>query len=81
MAKIEIFTGPSCTYCETAKTMLRNHGLEFEDYDVSSEAAHLDEFRRRLPRTKAVPQIFVDGAHIGDIEDLRQYLATGMTSP
>lgn len=30
----------------------------------------MQEFVRRLPRLKALPQIFVNGEHIGSYEDL-----------
>jgi len=68
--KIEIFTGPNCGYCEAAKQLLRDRGLAFTERDVG-DAAVRDEFRIRLPREKAVPQIFLDGSHIGGYEDLR----------
>ncbi len=72
---IEIFTGPGCSHCEAAKKLLRERGLAFVERDVS-EAAVLAEFRERLPRQKSLPQIFVDGAHIGSYEDLRLKLAS-----
>lgn len=71
---IEIFTGPGCSHCEAAKRLLRERGLVFVERDVS-EPPVLAEFRARLPRHKALPQIFVDGTHIGSDEDLRLRLA------
>lgn len=70
MKDIEIFTGPGCVHCEQAKTLLAQHGLDYTERDVS-EAAVMDEFRARLPRSKALPQIFADGKHLGSLEDLR----------
>jgi glutaredoxin 3 len=67
---IEIFTGPGCAHCETAKTLLAKHGLPFKDHDISDSSV-MDEFRRRLPRVRSIPQIFVDGEHLGNDEDLR----------
>ncbi|MDH3661648.1 MAG: glutaredoxin 3 [Alphaproteobacteria bacterium] len=74
MPKIEIFSGPNCAYCAAAKSLLRKHGLAFEELDVKADPAHLDELRRRLPRARAIPQIFIDGEHIGGFEDLGDYL-------
>lgn len=71
--RIEIFTGPSCSYCEAAKRLLAERGLVFAEIDVAT-AEGLARFRERLPRVKAVPQIFIDGAHIGGYEDLRERL-------
>jgi len=75
--KIEIFTGPNCGYCQAAKALLRETGLAFEEIDIAASPANMDAFRARLPRVRAIPQIFVDGAHIGGLEDLRLHLADG----
>ncbi len=69
--KIEIFSTPQCSYCDAAKKLLDDKGLAYTTLDVMSEPAILADFKRRLPRVKAVPQIFIDGEHIGGYEDLR----------
>jgi len=77
MPKIEIFTGPNCGYCEAAKALMRENGLAFEEIDLAASPDNMDAFRCRLPRVKSIPQIFVDDAHIGGLEDLRLHLAGG----
>ncbi len=67
---IEVFTTARCGYCDRTKALLDHRGYAYVDLDVSAKAAHLEEFRRRLPRVKVVPQIFVAGAHIGGYDDL-----------
>jgi glutaredoxin len=37
---------------------------------VDGENSFLKEFVKRLPRVKAIPQIFINGEHIGSFEDL-----------
>ena len=74
MKNIEIYTGPGCSQCEQAKSLLRQHGFEFDERDVT-EPKVLSEFRERMPRQKALPQIFIDGRHIGGLQDLRICLA------
>ena len=69
VAFIEMFSGPQCSYCAQARALFERRGLSYVEYDVS-EAEHLQEFRNRLPRLKALPQIFVNGDHIGSYEDL-----------
>ena len=64
-----MFTGPGCSYCEAAKALLSRHKLDFTERDVSNHAV-LAEFRERLPRVRSIPQIFIDGEHIGGYEDL-----------
>ena len=67
--RIEVFSGPNCNYCKRAKALLDEKGVVYEDLDIS-ESAHRDEFMRRLPRARAIPQIFIEGEHIGGCEDL-----------
>ena len=69
MADIEIFTGPGCGYCDAAKALLKRRRLTFTERDVSDPAVQA-EFRERLPRVRSIPQIFIDGEHIGGYEDL-----------
>jgi glutaredoxin 3 len=80
MPRIEVFSGPGCTYCAAAKDLLRQHRLAFEELDIKSSGANLGELRRRLPRSTSIPQIFVDGEHIGGFEDLQLYLALSKTA-
>lgn len=75
--KIEIFTGPNCGYCEAAKALMRENGLDFEEIDLAAGPDNMAAFRARLPRVRSIPQIFVDGEHIGGFEDLRLHLADG----
>ncbi len=73
---IEIFTGPGCGYCEKAKALLQEKGMAFAERDIA-EAGSLEELRRRLPRSRSIPQVFVAGAHIGGYEDLVHLDRTG----
>ena len=70
MQNIEIFTGPNCAYCEQAKALMRLKGFEFVEKNIA-EPGMIEDFRQRLPRSKALPQIFIDGRHIGSLEDLQ----------
>lgn len=64
-----MFSGPKCAYCSQARSLLDHREIVYEEYDVS-QAEHMQEFVSRLPRVKALPQIFINGAHIGSYEDL-----------
>lgn len=67
---IEVFSGPNCVHCEAAKKLLNDSGLEFIERRVDNPD-ELTELQRRLPRAMALPQVFVDGHHIGNDDDLR----------
>lgn len=71
---IEVFTGPGCVECAAAKQLLEQHGLVFVELDVS-QAEHRAAFAERLPRVRSIPQLFVDGDHLGGLADLRRALS------
>ena len=66
---VEVFSGPNCGYCDRAKALLDRKGVAFTDLDIS-QPENREAFMRRLPRSKAVPQIFIGGEHVGGCEDL-----------
>ncbi len=72
MAKVEIYTTPWCGYCGMAKKLLGKKGVAFTEYDVTSEPGKLDEMIGRAKGRRKVPQIFIDGRHIGGSEDLME---------
>lgn len=65
-----IYTLKSCRYCTLAKDLLRQKGVQFKEIDVASpEIAR--EVRALTGRT-SVPQIFINGQHIGGYSELRE---------
>lgn len=66
MARVEIYTTPFCGYCFMAKRLLKQKGVEFEEIDLSREPARRAEMIARAGGARTVPQIFVDGRHVGD---------------
>lgn len=69
MAKIEIYTTPFCGYCARAKSLLDSKGAEYEETDVMMDDKKRSEMRERSRRS-TVPQIFINGQHIGGSDDL-----------
>jgi glutaredoxin 3 len=70
MTKVEIFSGQNCSYCQSAISLLKRRGITYTDYDISTDTVHREEFVRRLPRVRSIPQIFIDGEHVGGYDDL-----------
>ncbi|WP_300303972.1 glutaredoxin domain-containing protein [Ferrovibrio sp.] len=73
---IEIYTGPHCGYCERAKALLKGRALPYRELDISVPSIRQEMFKR-LPRAKTIPQIFIDGAHVGGCEDLEHFMKSG----
>ncbi|BBD00524.1 MULTISPECIES: glutaredoxin 3 [Sphingobium] len=70
MAKVEIYTKDWCGYCARAKALLTDKGVSFEEYDITLGGPKREEMLERAPGRSSVPQIFIDGAHIGGSDDL-----------
>jgi glutaredoxin 3 len=69
MARIEIYTTPFCGYCARAKGLLEKKGAAYDEMDVMEDAAKRVEMRERSRRS-TVPQIFINGQHIGGSDEL-----------
>lgn len=63
MAKIRVFSTPSCPYCVTLKEFLKEKGFEFEDIDVSQDEAAFNEMSEKTGQM-GVPVIDIDGEMI-----------------
>lgn len=72
MVKVEIYTKSSCTFCSKAKAWMQQHGIPYDEHDVSTAAA-FTEMKNRLPDAKTVPQILMDGHLIGGYDMLMEY--------
>lgn len=69
MARIEIYTKATCPFCHRAKALLQSKGATFQELPIDGDAAKREEMISRSGRT-TVPQIFIDGQHIGGCDDL-----------
>ena len=70
MAQVEIYTSPFCGYCSRAKRLLQQKGAAFTEVDVMTDGARRDEMIARAGGRHTVPQIFIDGKHIGGCDEL-----------
>jgi glutaredoxin 3 len=70
MAEVELYTTPFCPYCVRARALLHRKGVTFTDIDITEEPARRSEMVRRAGGRTSVPQIFIDGEHIGGSDEL-----------
>lgn len=70
MAKIEIYTKSYCPYCVRAKELLKKKDVTFEEIDIEHNQELALTVMERSGGRKTVPQIFIDGKHIGGCDDL-----------
>ena len=70
MAKIEMYTQPWCPFCARAKNLLDKKGAAYEEINAPAGTPQRMESHRRSGGLTSVPQIFIDGQHIGGSDDL-----------
>ena len=80
MARIEIYTTPFCGYCARAKGLLDSKGASYEEMDVMMDEKKRAEMRERSKRS-TVPQIFINGQHIGGSDELAALEQAGKLDP
>lgn len=81
MANIEIYTTPFCPFCVRAKHLLKSKGVDFKEVDVMMSASKRRKMSEMAGGATSVPQIFVDGEHIGDCDGIHAMDARGQLDP
>jgi len=72
--RVSLITKKGCPHCYRAKSLLKEHGLSFEEIELGGKitARSLTAISGRT----TTPQIFIDGKHIGGADDLETYFKT-----
>lgn len=79
MTQITIYTRDYCPYCHKAKALLNAKGAKYTEIDLERFPEKQPEMVKLAGRT-SVPQIFINGAHIGGCDDLHALEASGKLS-
>ena len=70
MAQVEMYTTGWCPYCAMAKALLARKGVEFAEISLDEEPGRRAEMIERAHGGRTVPQIFIDGEHIGGCDEM-----------
>jgi glutaredoxin 3 len=70
MTRILLYITQTCGFCRAAERLLELKGYTFAEIDVGGEPARREEMVARAGGRYTVPQIFIDGAHVGGYVDL-----------
>ncbi len=81
MPRIEIYTQPWCPFCSRAVNLLTKKGVAFEEIDAPGGSAERRHAIERAGGRTSVPQIFIDGRHIGGCDDLMALDRAGKLDP
>jgi len=72
MAALEVtlYTSAWCPYCMRAKALLDRKGIAFREIDVEAGREFRQEMIARSGGRRTVPQVFINGTHLGGSEEL-----------
>lgn len=70
MAAVKMYTTQVCPYCQRAKALLKQRGVEqIEEIRIDLDPAQRDHMMQVTGR-RTVPQIFIGATHVGGCDDL-----------
>ena len=81
MARVEVYSSMLCGYCYRAKKLLDSKAVAYEDTDVMMRPKRRAEMVQRAGGRTSVPQIFINGRHIGGCDELYALEAEGKLDP
>jgi glutaredoxin 3 len=65
-----IYTKTTCPFCVRAKALLTKKGAAFQEIEITDKPALRSEMIEKAKGRTTVPQIFINGRHIGGCDDL-----------
>ena len=81
MPNVEIYTRPLCEFCSSAKRLLDQKGVDYSEVNIWTTEGARDEMLERSNGGQTVPQIFIDGQHVGGCDDLYALERGGKLDP
>ena len=72
MTKAIVWSNVGCHFCEMAKTLLKQKGIEYEERNIGKDWK-VEQLLEAVPNARTVPQIFVDDKYIGDYNKLVEF--------
>jgi glutaredoxin-like protein len=70
---VTVFTRVGCPFCVRAKGLLRDAGIQFDELVLNRDYGEVT--LRAVAGASMVPQVFINGEHIGGSDRLEEYLA------
>jgi glutaredoxin 3 len=81
MAQVEMYTTMWCPYCARARALFEKKGVAYTEIDLMEEPGRRPEMVKRAGGRSTVPQIFIDGEHIGGSDELVALDRSGELDP
>lgn len=77
MPDVVIYTKRLCGFCDRAKGLLADQGIAFSEIPIDNDPSRREEMIQRSGGATTVPQIFINGTHVGGCDDLFDLHAKG----
>lgn len=74
MKKAIVWSKYHCTFCEQAKSLLKQKGYTIEERKIG-DGYTKEELLEAIPTARTVPQILIDGELVGGFTELKSRLA------
>lgn len=71
--KAVVWSKEDCSFCEQAKKLLQQKGIEFEERKIG-EGYTREDLLAAVPTARTVPQIFLNEDYVGGYTELRKKL-------
>lgn len=68
-AEVVMYSTAICPYCVAAKNFLKQRGIEWKEVRIDLDPEARAEMQAKARRT-SVPQIFINGTHVGGFDDM-----------
>ena len=75
--KIIVYTSNNCGYCVSAKKLLKEKNLSYEELNIQLDTSAYAEMLEKSNGLRTVPQIFINNNHVGGYDDLATIAANG----
>ena len=72
---VTVYSKPACQYCDKAKALLTQLGHEYTEKVVTKDISLEELFEELGKPVRTIPQIVIDGKHIGSYNELTEYFA------
>ena len=80
-AKVLMYCTAACPFCQSAEQLLVQKGVTIEKVRVDREPARRAEMTQKSGGRRTVPQIWIDGRHVGGCDDLYELDRKGELDP
>jgi glutaredoxin 3 len=80
-ANVEIYTWQMCPFCVRAKRLLDSKGVTYTEYQIDGDEIARAKMAERANGRRTVPQIFINGEHVGGCDDIHALDRAGQLDP